>query len=125
MQTVFVQPQIKVIQPEGRINAANAPDFEYQLTAAILSPANKFLLVDLGKVDFLDSAGLMALVSAFKLSQHLNRRFAICSVLPSVLMIFELTQLDRAFEIFDNCNSFELALGVAMDFVTNVNHLKS
>lgn len=125
MQTVFVKPQIKVIQPEGRINAANAPDFEYQLTAAILSPENDFLLVDLGKVDFLDSAGLMALVSAFKLSKHLNRRFILCSVLPSVLMIFELTQLDQVFEIFDNCNSFELALGVAMDFVTNVNHLKS
>ena len=125
MQKVLVKPQIKVIQPEGRINASNAPEFEYQLTAAVLSPENDCLLVDLGKVDFLDSAGLMILVSGFNLSKRLNRRFTLCSVLPSVQMIFELTQLDRVFEIFENRNSFELAISVAMDFVTEVTDLKS
>ncbi|MDF0553956.1 STAS domain-containing protein [Kamptonema sp. UHCC 0994] len=125
MQTVLVKPPIKVIQPEGRINASNAPEFEYQLTAAVLSPENDCLLVDLGKVDFLDSAGLMILVSGFNLSKRLNRRFTLCSVLPSVMMIFELTQLDRVFEIFENRNSFELAISVAMDFVAEVTDLKS
>lgn len=107
MKKVLVKPEIKVIQPEGYLNASNTPEFEYQLTAAVLSPENDCLVVDLGRVEFLDSAALMALVSAFKLSKRLNRRFVLCSVLPAILMIFELTQLDRAFEIFDSRDTFE------------------
>jgi anti-sigma B factor antagonist len=108
MQTVLAKTKIKVVQPEGYINACNAPDFQNSLNAAILCPNNHGLLVDFGQVHFIDGVGLMALISAFKLAKSLNRRFSICSVLPSIRMIFEITQLDRAFEIFENRNSFEL-----------------
>lgn len=109
MQTFLGKTQIKIVQPEGYINACNAPEFKNLLSAAISSSTNDCLLVDLGQVEFIDGAGLMALISAFNLAKSLNRRFSLCSILPSIRMIFELTQLDRAFEIFENRNSFELA----------------
>ncbi len=55
----------------------------------------------MGQVESIDSAGLMVLVSALSMAQRLNKRLSLCSVSHSVRMIFELTQLDKVFEIFD------------------------
>ena len=107
MQAVLVKPQIKIIQPKGYLNTSNTPEFKSKLTAAVLAPESGCLVVNLGQVEFLDSADLMALISAFNLSKRLNRRFVLCSVSPPIRMIFELTKLDRAFEFFENRDSFE------------------
>jgi anti-anti-sigma regulatory factor len=45
---------------------------------------------------------LIALVTAQRLAQDLNQRLVLCSVAPSIMILFELTQLDRAFEFFAN-----------------------
>lgn len=74
---------------------------------AIAAPGVVAVLVDLGAVTFIDSAGLMALVSGLKQAKKMGRRFSICSVSPGIRMILELSQLDRVFEIFDNVDSFE------------------
>ncbi|MDM9380909.1 STAS domain-containing protein [Chlorogloeopsis sp. ULAP01] len=102
MQAVLKNPKITVIRPQGSLNAANALEFERNLTAALTQNDNSFLLVDLEQVESLDSAGLMALVSALKLAQNLGQRFTLCSVSPSIRIIFELTQLDRVFEILES-----------------------
>ncbi|MDJ0574402.1 MAG: STAS domain-containing protein [Xenococcaceae cyanobacterium MO_234.B1] len=93
-------------QPQGYVSAANAGEFLQELTHAVKNQTNSALLVDMASVEFMDSAGLMALIKGFHLAQDLERRFSICSVPPSVRMIFELTQLDKVFEIFDSKESF-------------------
>jgi anti-anti-sigma factor len=95
-----------IIQPSGHINASNAVEFQHQLTTAVASEQYSVVLVDMHQVESLDSAGLMALVSALSLAQTLKRRFSLCSVAPSIRIIFELTQLDGAFEIFENRDAF-------------------
>jgi anti-sigma B factor antagonist len=104
MQVVLNNPKITVIRPQGSLNAAIALQFEQELIAAVSQQGNNFLLVDLEKVESIDSAGLMALVSALKLSQRLGQRFSLCSISPSIRIIFELTQLDQVFEILDKTN---------------------
>jgi len=101
MQNVLVRPQTAIIQPLGSLHSENTVTFQNQLSAAILSDNHSSLLIDMAKVESIDSDGLMALVSALSLSQRLNKRFSLCSVSRSVRIIFELTQLDRAFEILD------------------------
>ncbi len=110
MPVILDQPQITVIRPQGSITALNAMEFKGQLTTAVAQEGHNGVLVDLGQVDTLDSAGLMALVSALKLAQDLDRRFSLCSVAPSIRIIFELTQLDRVFEMFENVAAFEAAI---------------
>jgi anti-sigma B factor antagonist len=109
MQNVLVCPQPMVIRPNGAINASNAIEFQYQLTTAVLSQRSSALLVDMGQVEAMDSAGLMALVSSLSLAQRLNRRFSLCSVPPAIRIMLEITQLDRVFEVFDSHASFEAA----------------
>jgi len=109
MLAVLNYPKITVICPQDSINATNALEFERNLTTALAQEGDIILLVDLGQTQSLDSAGLMALVSALKLAQKLERRFSLCSVSPSLRMIFELTQLDQVFEIFEGKAAFEAA----------------
>ncbi|NES25722.1 MAG: STAS domain-containing protein [Symploca sp. SIO3E6] len=108
MSSAIRDSLITVIQPSGHVNASNAVEFQHQLTTAVASEkhSDSALLVDMHQVESLDSAGLMALVSALSLSQRLKRRFSLCCVAPSIRIIFELTQLDKAFEIFDSRDAF-------------------
>jgi anti-sigma B factor antagonist len=107
MTNTVIKPQIATVEPQGYISAANAPQFLDQLTSAVATEENEILLVDMKEVEFLDSAGLMVLVKTLKMAQNLGRRLIICSLAPSVRMVFELTQLDRVFEIFDSRHDFQ------------------
>ncbi|PMB26094.1 STAS domain-containing protein [Fischerella thermalis] len=100
MQAVLKNPTITVLRPQGSLNAANALEFQQDLTKALAQNTSNRLLVDLEQVEALDSAGLMALVSALKFAQDLGRQFSLCSVSPSIRIVFELTQLDKVFDIF-------------------------
>jgi anti-sigma B factor antagonist len=109
MQNVLVRPQATVIKPLGSLNAANITKFQYQLNEAVLSEQTAALLVDLGQVEFIDSAGLMVLVAAHSLAQRLDKRLSLCSISHSVRMIFELTRLDQVFEVFEGHAAFHEA----------------
>ncbi|MDF5716013.1 MAG: STAS domain-containing protein [Rhizonema sp. NSF051] len=109
MQSVLSYPKIIVISPQGTLNSANALEFERDLIKALTQDQNTVLLINLEQVESLDNAGLMALVSALKLAQKLERGFSLCSVNPSIQIIFELTQLDRVLQIFANQAAFEAA----------------
>lgn len=103
MQSVLTRSQSAIMRPIGHINASNAYSFQEELTAAV--EANISILVDLSQVESLDSAGLMALVSALSLAQQSSKRFSLCGVSASIRIIFELTQLDRVFEILEDCSA--------------------
>jgi anti-sigma B factor antagonist len=58
------------------------------------------VVVDLGRVDFLDSTGLGVLVGALKRLRTVNGTFGlVCSKEP-LLKIFRITALDQVFPIF-------------------------
>lgn len=110
MQTLAVISPITVVQPQGHLNAANAAEFRSKLAAAVTANPNAVVLVDMKHLDSMDSAGLMTLVSALKLAQGQNQRFSLCSLSPSIRIIFELTQLNKVFEIFESRSAFEATL---------------
>ncbi|WP_138497750.1 STAS domain-containing protein [Nostoc sp. PA-18-2419] len=99
MQAVLQYPKIAVIRPQGCLNAANALEFERDLTTGVTKNDISILVVDLAAVESLDSTALMALLSAHKLAVSLERSFQLCNIAPSIQIIFELTQLDRVFQI--------------------------
>ncbi|MEB3216144.1 MAG: STAS domain-containing protein [Nostocales cyanobacterium 94392] len=102
MQAILNSPKITIIRPQECLNAVNALKFEQELDAALKQFSNTIVLLDLEKVDLIDSAGLMVLVSGVKKAKQLEQRICFCSVSPAHRILFELTQLDRVFEIFDN-----------------------
>ena len=98
--------QFTIIQPLDQINASNATEFQSQLIKVLNSNEYVALLIDMQQVEFIDSAGLMVLVSSLRLAQTQRKRFSLCGVNSSIKMIFELTQLETAFEIFESRDAF-------------------
>lgn len=55
-------------------------------------------LIDLSKVDFMDSSGIGTMVGLLKWMGH-DRRMELCGLNPPVLQVFKLTRLDTVFTI--------------------------
>ncbi len=101
MQRVAEYPSTFILRPSGHINASTADGFKLQLSELLASEQYTALLLDMSAVESLDSAGLMALVATLNQAQQSGKRFGLCQVPPSIQIIFELTQLDRAFHSID------------------------
>ena len=91
---------------EERLDAHNSGDLKAEL-AGLFEGKEKYILVDLKDVRFIDSSGLGALVSGFKNAISHQGNLKLSGLQPQVKSMFELTRLHRVFEIF---NSFEEAL---------------
>lgn len=115
MAIATLNSKLSIVRPTGQVNASNAVELDHQLKSAILSDRYATVLVDMQQVETLDSAGLRVLVSALRLAQQRNQRFSLCRIGNSVRMIFELTQLDQAMEIFESYDAFLTTLAVKED----------
>lgn len=97
---------IQVIEPVGILDSTKAEEFR-QSVEEVLQNGAEVILVDLKDITFIDSSGLGTLVVLLKKIRGLNRSFCICSINDQVRMLFELTSMDRVFEIYENRQSFE------------------
>lgn len=97
--TTTMREGVLVAEPMGpRLDAADAQAFRDQV-ADRLSQGSERLVMNLGRVDFIDSSGLTALISILKLMGK-GGRMAICCLGVNPLALFKLTRLDRLFPIY-------------------------
>ena len=89
-----------VLKPQPQLDAQGGYDLKQQVSA-LVAEQYPLWIVDLAEVDFIDSSGLGALVSTLKLARRQGCRLVLCHPSATVRLIFEITQLDRVFEIFD------------------------
>ena len=76
------------VSPEGRLDTVTAPQLEGELRTAVNGISE--LVFDLGKLEYVSSAGLRVLLSAQKV---MNRQgsMTIRNVKPEIMEIFEVT----------------------------------
>jgi anti-sigma B factor antagonist len=94
------ETSVAVLTPiHARVDAHVAPAFRTALLACI-DQGHHDLMVDMNRVEFSDSAGLDAHVSAPKRLGH-DGDLKICSLNVAVRSMFELTRLNRVMRIAD------------------------
>lgn len=87
------------LEINGRVDALTAPDLRSRLTELIDDGAQR-LLVDLSGVDFIDSAGLAALVKSMKSARSAGGDIELARPRSdSAYRVFELTKFDQVFTI--------------------------
>lgn len=84
---------------EDRVDAHNSSELKDRILKVLEGGAHG-LIVDLGKVDFIDSSGLGALLSGYKNANRRASTFALACLKPRVRSMFELTRLHRVFDIY-------------------------
>ncbi len=93
------QEGVVVISPQGDLHRETAEGF-HALTDELLGTGRQYFVVDLGRVSFVDSAGLGALVRLYKRVRIGEGDVRIASVPPNVMQILDLTRLTRVFDIY-------------------------
>ncbi|MEH2135225.1 STAS domain-containing protein [Nostoc sp.] len=104
-----MREQVKVIKLNGNLNATTSQEFRQNITD-MLEGGARIVLVDFKDVTFMDSSGLGALVLAFKTLRAADTKLVLCSINEQVRILFELTNMDKVFEIFPNQDAFNQVL---------------
>jgi anti-anti-sigma factor len=93
-----------VLKVSGRVDLSNADELKDKMTAA-LNAASGGLVVDLGEVDYISSAGLRSLMIVFKASKAAGKQFAITSLQPLLMEIFTISRFHLVFPLFDTARA--------------------
>lgn len=104
------EQQVTVISVEGEVDASNSTDLGDSLDQ-ILADGHKKLVVDLQNVKFIDSSGLGTLVRVYKHARAESGDVCLASLQPPVKRVFELTRLDRVFDIHPHLDAAVQRLG--------------
>ena len=95
-----------MLKPSGLLDGVSSVPFR-QAVEHLIDQGNLRILVDLADTTFIDSSGLGALVAAFKTARSAGGDLYLCSLNQQVKIVFELTSMDRAFQIYEDYASFE------------------
>ncbi|MBD2463963.1 STAS domain-containing protein [Oscillatoria sp. FACHB-1407] len=90
------------------LSAATAPELLYWINN-ILELGATHLLLDMKDVLFMDSSGLGALVIAHNRVQKAGGKLMLCSLSGQARMLFELSGMEKMFEVYSDKDAFEQA----------------
>jgi len=99
IQTVKRNAHLVVQILESRVDAHNSDELKDYI-AKLLEGNESKLVVDLSAVRFIDSSGLGALLSGYKNANLHRASLVLAGLQPRVQAMFELTRLNRVFEIY-------------------------
>jgi anti-sigma B factor antagonist len=100
-----MSPVVKIIQPSGILDGTKASQFRQEISDLVEAGAD-VVLIDFTDVTFMDSSGLGALVLALKTVRAAGSQLVVCSINEQIRILFELTSMDRVFEIFQTRDAF-------------------
>ncbi len=110
IRNILVNSKVANFSPMGYVTAANVEQFQNKLQVEITKQNFNVFLVDLSEVVFIDSAGLMSLIKAFRSVQEMGKRFVICGITAPVRIVFELARVDEVIEIYQEYTDFEATI---------------
>ena len=92
---------ILIFKIRGKLDSILSPKLEKKAFEMINENQNK-LLLDLGEVSYVNSAGLRMLLSIKKHLRGLSGKFIVCSLRPEVFEIMKICGFDHVLEISKN-----------------------
>ncbi len=93
-----------VLEVGGEVDVYTAPRLREELLALIDGGTHR-IVVDLQRVDFLDSTGLGVLVGAMKKLRGVDGTFGLVCAKEPLLKIFRITALDQVFPLYESVDA--------------------
>jgi anti-anti-sigma factor len=98
---VSVQERVAVVQVQGRIDSSTANELGAALSHTIEDGYHQ-LVLDIGGVDYMSSAGLREMVAALKKVRNRGGDMRVAQVNERVFEVLEMSGLNTIFQIFDS-----------------------
>jgi len=114
--SVARQHHPNVLPLEGDIDLHVSPAVTESLNA-VIKKKPEWVVIDLSRATFIDSAGIAALILAMQEVEAYGGKFFVSGLQETLRSIFETSRLDRTFRIFPDVDA-ALAASGAFDFAT-------
>ncbi|MDH7570748.1 MAG: STAS domain-containing protein [Armatimonadota bacterium] len=88
-----------VVQLEGELDAHSSPEVR-ETVARLIEQGSRDLVLDLQRVEFVDSVGLGTLVGCLKRTAEHGGSFRLVCANPQITKVFEITGLSKIFHIY-------------------------
>ena len=95
------EPSIVIVDLTGEIDV-NAVSRIRDTLGDLTKTASAQILVNLSRATYIDSSGLGILMAARKETLQGGGRFVLCGMIKDVRLVFDLTRLDKFFEIYED-----------------------
>jgi len=90
-----------VIKIKGDVDLYSSPELRQQILALANKKSTR-ILIDFLEVKYMDSSGVATLVEALQLSKKNGGKLMLFNLGQPIKDVFELSRLDRVFEICEN-----------------------
>ncbi len=110
MDTRTLEKELPIIELEGEVDVYTAPQLKQQMIS-ILEGGAKELVVNLAKVDYLDSTALGVLIGGLKRMRERDGNMVLICPSPRIRRVFEITGLDKIFDMYDTEGEAQEAMG--------------
>lgn len=98
----YTDENIVVVTPKGDINSATARQFGEYLIDTIKEADNARVVLDMGQVFYMSSAGLRDIISGLKTAQRLGGDLHLAGIQGRLKPVFEMVGLDSLSFFYDS-----------------------
>lgn len=89
---------VTIVAPQGRVDSNTAKAFEERILG-ILDGGAKSVVIDLGGLAYISSAGLRVLLMAAKRAKSQQVKLALCALTDNVRSVFDMSGFGQLFQI--------------------------
>lgn len=107
--------EVIILKLIGSLVASSAEGLKEQ-TAKLIEKKYRFILLDLGKVDFIDSSGLGACIAINRELVASKGVLACAGLNENVRKVFRMTRADQKVLVFDSCYE---AVNALLEMITS------
>jgi anti-sigma B factor antagonist len=103
--------EVVVLDARGRITLGPETESLRQKVSTLIGAGNKRIVLDLGNVDYIDSAGLGILVASAASVRRAGGELKLASLTKRVRDLMQITRLSTLFEVHDTVEKARLSFG--------------
>jgi len=93
-----------LIELEGEVDLFNSPHAREVILNCLEN--SRHILIDLSKVEYIDSSGIASLVEGYQTAKSKKLKFGLTQVSESAMSVLQLAHLDKVFPIHESSSDF-------------------
>ena len=96
---------VTICDIRGEVRRSDVTDITlHQVVKDQLDDGKRSILLNLEKVEFIDSFGVGEILASYISTQNLGGKLKLCSISKKLYVVFQITMLTKVLEIFDSCD---------------------
>jgi stage II sporulation protein AA (anti-sigma F factor antagonist) len=93
---------VKIVKLTGQVRVSTQNDFKDLLDNLVKENGEQKVIVNMEGMVYMNSIGLGIIIDTYKKFRELSGKIVLCSLLPDIMNLFEVTKLNKFIEIYRN-----------------------